>query len=157
MKGTSSVKLPTQVIIPVIGFIIGLVYLIIGMGDFGFWNHSTNTPTAGFFPIIIAVGLMILSVLGFIQSFRRKSVEYRLLNWYVPIGFLLFIVGVMIIGTVPAVIIFELLWCKFYEKLSWKSTIIALIFCLILVLPVFTWWLQIDFPVGLIGNLILGY
>ena len=73
------------------------------------------------------------------------------------IGFLLFIVGVMIIGTVPAVIIFEILWCRFYEKLSWKSTIIALIFCLILVLPVFTWWLQIDFPVGLIGNLILGY
>ena len=131
MNSKKVVKIPTLQIIPVIGFIIGLVFFMVGMGDFGFWNHDTNTPTEG--------------------------VEYRLLNWYVPLGFVGLLAGIMVIGTVPAVIVFEILWCRFYEKLSWKVTIIATIFCLIMVVPIFTWWLTVDFPIGIIGNLIMGY
>ena len=56
MNSKKVVKIPTLQIIPVIGFIIGLVFFMVGMGDFGFWNHDTNTPTEGFFPIIIAAG-----------------------------------------------------------------------------------------------------
>ena len=157
MNSKKVVKIPTLQIIPVIGFIIGLVFFMVGMGDFGFWNHDTNTPTEGFFPIIIATGLMIFSVMAFLQNIRKSGVEYRLLNWYVPLGFVGLLAGIMVIGTVPAVIIFEILWCRFYEKLSWKVTIIATIFCLIMVVPIFTWWLTVDFPIGIIGNLIMGY
>ena len=157
MNGKKTVKLPTQQILPIIGFIVGLVFFMIGMGDFGFWNHNTHTPTEGFFPIIIAVGLMIFSVMAFLQSLKKKGEEYKALNWYVPLGFVGLIVGVFVIGTVPAVIVFEILWCRFYEKLSWKVTIIATIFCLIMVVPIFTWWLTVDFPIGIIGNLIMGY
>ena len=157
MNGKKTVKLPTQQILPIIGFIVGLVFFMIGMGDFGFWNHNTHTPTEGFFPIIIAVGLMIFSVMAFLQSLKKKGEEYKALNWYVPLGFVGLIVGVFVIGTVPAVIVFEILWCRFYEKMSWKTTIIATVFCLIIVIPIFTMWLQIDFPIGLIGNLIMGY
>ena len=72
MNGKKTVKLPTQQILPIIGFIVGLVFFMIGMGDFGFWNHNTHTPTEGFFPIIIAVGLMIFSVMAFLQSLKKK-------------------------------------------------------------------------------------
>ncbi len=157
MNSKKVVKIPTLQIIPVIGFIIGLVFFMVGMGDFGFWNHDTNTPTEGFFPIIIATGLIIFSIMAFLQNIRKGGVEYRLLNWYVPLGFVGLLAGIMVIGTVPAVIIFEILWCRFYEKLSWKVTIIATIFCLIMVVPIFTWWLTVDFPIGIIGNLIMGY
>ncbi len=157
LDGNKSVKIYTQQIIPVVGFAIGLVFLVIGVRQFGFWNNLTSAPTEGFFPIIVSTLLCVLSVVGFIQSIRKEKVEYRLLNWYVPIGFLLFIVSIMIIGTIPSIILLEVLWCRFYEKLSWKTTAIATVFCLILALPVFTMWLQIDFPLGIIGNLIMGY
>ena len=83
MNSKKVVKIPTLQIIPVIGFIIGLVFFMVGMGDFGFWNHDTNTPTEGFFPIIIATGLIIFSIMAFLQNIRKGGVEYRLLNWYV--------------------------------------------------------------------------
>ena len=151
------VKLPTQQILPIVGLIVGIVFLYIGLSEFGFWNSNTHTPTAAFFSTIVSVGLIALSLIALLQSIRKPREEFRLLNWYVPIGFLLMVIAMMIIGTVPAVIIFEIIWCRFYEKMSWKTTIIAVVFCLIMVIPIFTWWLGIDFPVGKIGELILGY
>ena len=157
MNSKKVVKIPTLQIIPVIGFIIGLVFFMVGMGDFGFWNHDTNTPTEGFFPIIIATGLIIFSIMAFLQNIRKGGVEYRLLNWYVPLGFVGLLAGIMVIGTVPAVILFEILWVKWYEKMSWKTTIICVIFCLIIVIPIFTMWLGVSFPAGMIVELIRGY
>ena len=157
MKGNKSVKLPTQQLIPVVGLIIGLLFLLKGIKDYGFWNSTTHTPTAGFFPIIIAVALCLLSVLAFFQSIKKEKVEYALRNWYVPFGFVLFIAAIYIIGTVPSTILFIIAWVKGYEKMSWKTTIICVIFCLIIVIPIFTMWLGIPFPVAKIGELILGY
>ena len=157
MKGDKSVKIYTQQIIPIVGFVVGLVFLVIGVGQFGFWNSTNNSPTEGFFPIIVSVLLCLLSALGFVQSMKKEKVEYRLLNWYVPLGFFAFIIAILIVGTIPAIILLEILWCRFYEKLSWRTTIIATVFCLILALPVFTMWLKIDFPLGVFGNLIMGY
>lgn len=157
MKGDKTFKVPSLQLIPVVGLIVGVVFLSVGLKNYGFWNSTTNTPTAGFFPVIVAVLLCIFSVLAFLQSLKAKSVEYHLRNWYVPFGFALFIVALMIIGTVPAVILFEILWVKWYEKMSWKTTIICVIFCLIIVIPVFTMWLGVSFPAGMIVELIRGY
>ena len=88
-------------------------------------------------------------------SFDSPVPRFR--NWYVPFGFVLFIAATYIIGTVPSTILFIIAWVKGYEKMSWKTTIICVIFCLIIVIPIFTMWLGIPFPVGKIGELILGY
>ena len=125
-----------------------------------FWLGAICFFLSRAIPTFIAVGAgsaVIDSIMAFLQNIRKGGVEYRLLNWYVPLGFVGLLAGIMVIGTVPAVIVFEILWCRFYEKLSWKVTIIATIFCLIMVVPIFTWWLTVDFPIGIIGNLIMGY
>ena len=82
------VKLPTQQILPIVGLIVGIVFLYIGLSEFGFWNSNTHTPTAAFFSTIVSVGLIALSLIALLQSIRKPMEEFRLLNWYVPIGFL---------------------------------------------------------------------
>ena len=113
-------------------------------------------PTKGFFPTIMSVALMLISVLGIINGIKAEKVEFKLANWFVPAGLLAVMGASFLIGLVPAILIFEFVWLKLYEKVSWKATIITLAIVVFIVVCCFQLWLGIDFPVGLIGNLIFG-
>lgn len=151
----ASIKIPTKLIVPIVTFIIGAVFFYIGL-DYGFWNSVALKPTKGFFPTIMSVALMIISVLGIINGIKAEKVEFRLANWFVPAGLLAVVGASYLIGLVPAILIFEFIWLKLYEKVSWKATIITLAIVVFIVVCCFQLWLGIDFPVGLIGNLIFG-
>jgi len=151
-----SVKIPTRIIIPILTFALGAVFFGIGFFDYGFWDSTASKPTKGFFPVIIAVALMAISVLAFIQGVRGKKVEYELKNWFVPAAFLAIVAASYVIGLVPAVIVFEILWLRFYEKQSWKTTLITLAIVLFIVVCCFQMWLGVDFPMGFIVDMILG-
>ena len=58
-----------RVIIPLATIIVSLVFIIVGLKDYGFWNAQ---PTPGFFPIIIAVVLLASSIACFFQVARDK-------------------------------------------------------------------------------------
>ena len=51
--------LRTQAAIPLTTAILALVFLVVGVADYGFWR---NQPTPGFFPIIIAAVLLVTSL-----------------------------------------------------------------------------------------------
>ena len=53
-------KFNSRAVIPLATAIIALVFIGVGLKDFGFWD---NQPTAAFFPIIIAVVLLLTSIL----------------------------------------------------------------------------------------------
>jgi len=151
----SSVKIPTKIIIPVVTFAIGLIFLITGVTQYGFWNSETARPTMGFFPIIIAVALVALSALAFVQALGQdKMVEFELQNWLVPIALLCIILCSYITGLVLAIVLFEIFWLRFYEKLSWKTTVIVLAIVLFIVDGCFQMWLGIELPKGFFINLI---
>lgn len=157
LNSNSSIKVPAKAIIPVVTFIVGLVFFWVGLTKFGFWNKEALKPTEGFFPIIIAAALMALSVLAFLQSLKGdKNIELRLINWYVPLGLIAMILLCLVIGTVPSVILFMLFWLKVYEKQSWKCTITVLIIVLLIVVGCFIMWLDIDFPMGIIYDSFFG-
>ncbi len=151
-----SVKIPTRIFIPILTFALGAVFFAIGFFDYGFWDSAASKPTKGFFPVIIAVALMAISVLAFIQGVKGKKVEYELKNWFVPAAFLAIVLASYVIGLVPAVIVFEILWLRFYEKQSWKTTLITLAIVLFIVVCCFQMWLGVDFPMGFIVDMILG-
>ena len=145
----ASFKIPTKLIVPIITFFyVGL--------DYGFWDSNALKPTKGFFPTIMSVALMIFSILGIVNGAKAEKVEFKLANWFVPAGLLAVVGASYIIGLVPAIIIFEFVWLRLYEKVSWKATIITLAIVVFIVVCCFQIWLGIDFPVGLIGNLIFG-
>lgn len=152
------VRVPSKIIIPIIAFIIGLVFFCIGAFEYGFWDSVGQKPTKGFFPVIIAVALMALSVLAFIKGLRdkQKMVEFRLENWLVPIALILMILSSMVFGLILTVAAFIILWLKVYEKQSWKIVLIALLIVLFIVVGCFNIWLGIDFPMGIILDMIIG-
>lgn len=152
----ASVKIPAKIIIPIATLIFGAVFFYISFFEYGFWDSAAAKPTKGFFPAIISVALVALSVLAFIQGLKGEKVEFKAHNWYVPIAFLVMVGASYIIGLVASVVVFEILWLKLYEKQSWKTVIIVLAIVLFIVVGCFQMWLGIDFPLGIIVDSILG-
>ena len=152
------IKVPSKIIIPVITFIIGAIFFYIGAFEYGFWDKVGLKPTKGFFPVIIAVALMALSVLAFVNGLRDKNkmVEFRVENWLVPLALILMIISSMVFGLILSVAAFIVLWLKVYEKQSWKVVLIALAIVLFIVVGCFNIWLGIDFPMGIILDMIIG-
>lgn len=151
-----TVKIPTKVIVPVVTCAIGILFASIAFGQYGFWDSVAMKPTKGFFPGIISIGLIALSVLAFINGLKSPTAEFRLINWYVPLAVLLIIAATYVIGMIPSLLIFVLLWLKVYEKQSWTTTIIALLIVSFILIGCFRIWLDIQFPIGFIGELIFG-
>ena len=85
------VKIPTKVIVPVVTCAIGILFASIAFGQYGFWDSVAMKPTKGFFPGIISIGLIALSVLAFVNGLKSPTAEFRLINWYVPLAVLLII------------------------------------------------------------------
>ena len=151
-----AVNIPTKVIVPVVTCAIGILFASIAFGQYGFWDSVAMKPTKGFFPGIISIGLIALSVLAFVNGLKSPTAEFRLINWYVPLAVLLIIAATYVIGMIPSLLIFVLLWLKVYEKQSWSTTIIALLIVSFIVIGCFRIWLDIQFPIGFIGELIFG-
>ena len=59
-----------RAIIPLATAIVSLVFIVVGLKDYGFWKAQ---PTPGFFPIIIAVVLLAASIACFIQIAKDKD------------------------------------------------------------------------------------
>jgi len=147
-------KFNLRSIIPLATAVVALVYIVVGLKDYGFWKDQ---PTPGFFPIIIAVVLLAASIACFIQVARDKSgeaVKYNRNELMVMLGAAGIILCTFLIGLVPSCLIYILLWLRFVEKASWKVVIVIEIIMAVIILGVFTAWLQIRFPMGLLGDLI---
>ena len=151
-----TVKIPSKILVPLITMGIGILFAVISFGQYGFWDSTAMKPTKGFFPGIISVGLIALSVLAFINGLKSPNAEFRLINWYVPAAVLLIIGATYIIGMIPSLLIFVFLWLKIYEKQSCTTTLIALAIVAFIVIGCFRIWLDIQFPIGFIGKLIFG-
>ena len=143
-----------RVIIPLATIIVSLVFIIVGLKDYGFWNAQ---PTPGFFPIIIAVVLLASSIACFFQVARDKDsadVKYNRNELMVMLGAAGIILCTCRIGLVPSCLIYIRLWLKLVEHAPWKVVITIEIIMAAIILGVFTAWLQIRFPMGLLGSLL---
>ena len=55
-----------------------------------------------------------------------------------------------VIGMLPTLALFVILWLKVLEKASWKTTLIILVIVMAIVIGVFVLWLGVRFPNGMI-------
>ena len=133
---------------------MSLVVIVVCLKNYGFWNAQ---PTPGFVPIIIAVVLLASSIACFVQIARDKNsdeVKYNRNELMVMLGAAGIILCTFLIGLVPSCLIYIFLWLKFVEHAPWKVIIVIEIIMAAIILGVFTAWLQIRFPMGLLGDLI---
>ncbi|WP_300636390.1 tripartite tricarboxylate transporter TctB family protein [uncultured Oscillibacter sp.] len=148
-------KLNLRTVIPLATIVFSLVFIIVGLKDYGFWKGQ---PTPGFFPIIIAVVLLVSSIACFLQIARDKdsgTVRYNRNELMVMLGAAGIILCTFVIGLVPSCLIYIFLWLKFVERASWKVILVIELIMAAIILGVFTFWLQIRFPMGLLLDMIL--
>ena len=150
----SKKALNPQAAIPLTTAALALVFLVAGVVDYGFWS---NQPTPGFFPIIIAVVLLITSLVCLFQALAVKDAKSARCNrseMLVVLGGAGIILGTYLIGLVASCLVYIWVWLKFVEHASWKVIITVEVIIAAIALGVFTGWLQVRFPVGLLGDLI---
>lgn len=148
-------KINLRIVIPLATIVFSLVFIIVGLKDYGFWKGQ---PTPGFFPIIIAVVLLVSSIACFLQIARDRdseTVRYNRNELMVMLGAAAIILCTFLIGLVPSCLIYIFLWLKFVEHTSWKVIVIIELIMAAIILGVFTFWLQIRFPMGLLLDMIL--
>lgn len=148
-------KINLRIVIPLATIVFSLVFIIVGLKDYGFWKGQ---PTPGFFPIIIAVVLLVSSIACFLQIARDRdseTVRYNRNELMVMLGAAAIILCTFLIGLVPSCLIYIFLWLKFVEHASWKVIVIIELIMAAIILGVFTFWLQIRFPMGLLLDMIL--
>lgn len=148
-------KLNTKFIIPLVTAAIGIVFAYLGFIQFGFWVDKKG-PQGGFFPAIVAIVLIAISILAFIQAFKEEKAVYPLANWRVVVGALCTIAASMLIGMIPSVVLYVVLWLRLVEKYTWKKAIIPAIFISVVIIGTFVLWLKVPFPQGIIFEMLLG-
>lgn len=145
-------KFNSRALIPIATAVIAAIFIGVGLKDFGFWDDQ---PTAAFFPIIIAVVLLATSILCLVQVLRGKEPApvYNKNELMVILGGGGIIIGCYVIGLILSCLLYLFLWLKVIEKASWKAIIIIEVFMAALILGVFVFWMQVQFPMGLLANL----
>ena len=132
-------KFGTKQVMPLLLAAMAIVWLVVGLGEFGFWIEGTG-PSPAFVPTIISVALLVMSVIQFIFSFKEKPAKYHRDE-------------LMYIGVIAALLLAVYLigmWMKFVEKAPWSHTLIVTVGTMALLIGVFAIWLQVRFPMGLI-------
>lgn len=148
-------RIHSKHIIPLCTAVVASVFIYLGVGQFGFWQNGRG-PMPGFVPTIIASILLLISLLAFIQAFREQPPAYPAENFMAVLGGAALIGMTMLIGMIPSIAVYVVLWLKVYEKSTWKQTLTVLAVIMAIVLGVFVAWLGVPFPNGMIFDAILG-
>jgi len=146
-------KITSKMLIPAFTALVAVVFISSGYAKYGFW-HPTRGPLPGFFPVIIGSLLLVMSVLGFISSLKEEGTEYPLENWYPAFGTVLVMLATVVIGMLPSLALFVVLWLRWYEKYSWKTTLIVFAIIMGIVVGAFVFWLGVPFPKGIIYDML---
>ncbi len=146
-------RIGSKQLIPILAAAVALVFMYLGFTKYGFWDPMKG-PRPGFFPVIIAAVLLFACILALFFSFKEEKASWPLANWLVPLSVIAIMGVTLLIGLLPSICIYLVLWLRLYEKYSWKITIIASAVTMAIVIGAFVLWLGVPFPKGLIYNAI---
>lgn len=141
-------KFGTKQIVPLLLAGTGMLFAVIGLTQLGFWK-APDGPLPGFFPSIMSIVMVVASIASFVMSLKEKEQPQYHKDELMVLAAMAGIIGTsMIIGMIPSLIIFVILWLRVFEKEPWKETFIILAVCMAITLGVFWFWLGIQFPWG---------
>ncbi len=120
---------------------------------------SSTGPGSGFFPLWLGVALGILAALLVVTSFRdegpgtswlpRGQGLVRLVTVVVATG--LFIALLRVLGMSVATVLFLTAILRFVERYPWAHTLAVAGGTAVANYLVFTYWLRVPFPTGILG------
>lgn len=147
----------TKQIVPLCIAALCAVFLVTGLQKYGFWNDRQKSPTAAFVPSIICVLLIIICLATVILSLKGDGrAEYHKDEFLVILTAVAIILSSSyLLGMLPTLAVFVVLWLKLVEKAPWKTVLIILAVVMAIVVGVFVLWLGVRFPNGMIMDAIL--
>lgn len=142
-------KVTIRQLLPIIMALFGSIFAIVGFFQLGFWN-KVDGPMPGFFPSIMAIVMVVTSILALFQSWKEdKKTEYKKEEILVIAAGVGIFAVTFLIGLLPTIFLYVVLWLKLFEKESWKNTLIVLGVAAAISIGVFYIWLGVQFPLGL--------
>ena len=142
-------KLGTVQLVPAATALLAVVFIWLGLTEYGFWNPAKG-PMPGFFPVAIAVAMLFASLLAFVFSFKEEAPEWPRANWLVVLSVALVMAGTFVFGLILSVAAYVLVWLRWYEKCSWRTTLTTFAFIMAIVIGCFVLWLGVPFPKGIV-------
>jgi len=139
----------TKILIPILTAIVSIAFIYLGMTKYGFWQNGKG-PMSGFYPTLVSIALLLTSILAILQALHEKAPIFPKENWLPALSVVLIIAASYLIGMIPTVLIYVLVWARYVEKFSWKTTITAMLFIGCIVIGIFVLWLDVQFPKGIL-------
>jgi hypothetical protein len=145
-------RISTRVILPVLTAIVGVLWIYVGLRYHG-W-YVDEKPGSGFFPTIIGGLLAFVSVLAVNGEFREDPPEFLKSHLHPLLAAVAVVLLALLIGFFPALTLYVFGWLKFYEKYSWKTSVVTTTITIAVVYGIFAMWLRVPFPVGWILEMV---
>lgn len=142
-------KFGAAVLIPAAAVVIGAVFAWMGFELYGFW-HPKRGPMPGFYPAVIGLALVAAGAFGAVKSLKESPPPANPRDWYVALAVVLIIAFSYVVGMLPALGAYVLIWLRLVQRNSWRTTLIVLAAVSVIVYGVFILWLQVPFEQGVI-------
>ena len=142
----------------------GLVLLLFAVGyaagalrEYTYWGP--NGPGSGFLPFWLGLAMAILAFLLFVGASRRGAPDGRWLpegaglkKLYVVVGATaVFVAALNVVGMILGSALFLVGILRFLERYPWHHTVGIAAGTAVLNYLVFTYWLRVPLPVGVLG------
>ncbi len=133
-------------IIPGILCLIACFWIYRCVTTYGIWNEG---PRGGFMPLLAG-----LITLGFsLAAMWKGKIGDKPWHWtiFIPVACVVAVIlAIPVLGLLPGIFLMLVLWFRFLEKFSWKFTLGTSVCVLGCVWLIFSLWLMVPFPRGLL-------
>lgn len=146
-------RMNTRVLLPGATALLGLFWAVVGVAQYGWWVDGR--PTSGFFPVIVGVLLAAVSILAVVNEFRHERPLFAVSHLYPVLAAVGVVLGALLIGFFPALTLYTFLWLKLYERYDTRFSLLTTAVTIGAMYGVFSLWLRVPFPRGLIIDLVV--
>ncbi|HWQ74193.1 MAG TPA: tripartite tricarboxylate transporter TctB family protein [Syntrophomonas sp.] len=147
-------KIKSNTVIALCTVILSLIWLYLGIFQYGLWDVR-HGPMTGLFPTVIASVLLVVGIIVVIRSLKEKKTVYGRAAFEMMISFVLLLVASLTIGMLLSLLIYFVLWQILIEKTSIRTKILSTAVVSAIVLGVFVFWLKVPFENGILFDLIM--
>ena len=140
----------------------GLLLLGVAFSGMALWKYTYWGPTgpgSGFLPFWLGLAMAVLAAGLLLGTRRAREPGARWLPEGAGLRRLVAVLGVTaglvvvlkIVGMVVGTVLFLVAILRFVERMRWRSTLAIAVGTAVVNYLIFTYWLRVPFPVGVLG------
>jgi hypothetical protein len=137
--------------------LLGVAFAGAGLRNYTYWGAAG--PGSGFLPFWLGLTMAVLAAWLLIGATRARTSGGRWLPEGAGLRRLLIVLGVTagliavlkIVGMAVGTVLFLVAILRFVERIRWRSTLTIAVGTAAVNYLIFTYWLRVPFPVGVLG------